>query len=130
MYKSALFLFVFFYCGISLAQTPQGRQGMRDPSQMANQEKKLLLDSIESLNEDQKLIIEEIYRDYAESLKKVKANMQTGDREAMRSKMLKVREEKTEALKAILTEDQYQRFETLMRARREQFRNRRPNRNE
>ena len=109
-----------------LAQPGLGRQGMRvDPEQMANAEKQLLSDSISGLNEDQKLIIAEIYKDFSGASSKAIKGANPDNREAMRETMMSIRKEKDEALQAILTDEQYSKFQELLDKRREQARNRR-----
>ena len=109
-----------------LAQPGPGRQGMRvDPEQMANAEKQLLSDSISGLNEDQKLIIAEIYKDFSGASSKAIKGANPDNREAMRETMMSIRKEKDEALQAILTDEQYSKFQELLDKRREQARNRR-----
>ena len=109
-----------------LAQPGPGRQGMRvDPEQMANAEKQLLSDSISGLNEDQKLIIDEIYKDFSAASSKAVEGANPDNREAMRETMMSIRKEKDEALQAILTAEQYSKFQELLDKRREQARNRR-----
>ena len=109
-----------------LAQPGLGRQGMRfDPEQMANAEKQLLSDSISGLNEDQKLIIDEIYKDFSGASSKAIEGANPDNREAMRETMMSIRKEKDEALQAILTDELYSKFQGLLDKRREQARNRR-----
>ncbi len=109
-----------------LSSFAQGGQGpRRDPGQMVAAEKKIILDSIDGLNEEQKLIINEIYKDYEQSMTTMRANADPDNREAMMSGMTTIREGKNESLKAILTEAQYIRYESLMKAVREQMGQRR-----
>ena len=109
-----------------LAQPGSGGPGRQfDPEQMANAEKQLLLDSISGLNGDQKLIIEEIYKDFSATTSKAREEADPDNREVMRATMMSIREEKDEALQAILTADQYSKFQIMLDNRREQGRNRR-----
>jgi hypothetical protein len=101
-----------------------------DPERVVNAEKRLLMDSISGLNEDQKLVIEVIYQDYAAALIKGRETADPNDREQMRDTMLKIRNEKSDALKDILTEDQYKSFEELLARRRDRMRQRRQGQNE
>ena len=118
---------------ISLSAFAQGGPGMGrqfNPDAMVAAEKQLLLDSVSGLNDDQKLIIEAIYEDYKAALETARENMDPDNRQAMRENMVKIRDEKGAALKEILTEEQFQAFEDILARRREQMRQRRPNRNE
>ena len=100
-----------------LASSAQGGQRQRmDPAQMVAAEKQIVLDSIDGLNEEQKLILNEIYKDYEKSLTAARASADTGNREEMRAAMTTVRDEKNASLKAILTEDQYLRYDAMMKA--------------
>lgn len=92
---------------------------------MAGMEKQLLLDSISGLNDDQKLIINEIYKDFAASTSKAMETRDPNNREAMREKMMNIRKEKDDALKAILTEKQFSDFQKLLERQRAAARKRR-----
>ena len=111
---------------LSLAQGGPGRQF--NPTQMANDEKQILLDSIKGLNDDQQLIIDAIYQDYISAVTKARENFDSGDRASMRASMMKVQEEKNEALAAVLTEEQYSDFLEILERRREQAQQRRQGR--
>ena len=124
--RSILLLFIILVSLTSLLA--QGGPGMGrpfDPARMAAAEKQLLLDSINGLNDDQKIIIEAIYEDYASSFSGARENMDPDNRSAMREKMMKIRDEKNEALKAVLTEDQFDRFSEILEKRRMQAQERR-----
>ena len=108
----------------SKAQRNEG--GMRrNPEQMVAAEKKLLYDSLTTLNGDQKLIIDQIYKDYELAFEEARKNSDPNNREAMRDTMMAIREGKDESLKAILTEDQFLKFEALLKARRDEMRQKR-----
>lgn len=115
---------------LSLAQGGPGRGRQFDPTQMVTAEKQLLLDSITGLSDDQKLIIEVIYNDYLAAFEKAQESMDPDNRQAMRSNMEKIRDDKDAALKEVLTEEQFLSFEEMLASRREQMRQRRQNRNE
>lgn len=90
----------------------------RDPAQMVAAEKKLLFDSLTTLNGDQKLIIDQIYKDYEQAFSKAVSNADPDNRETMRATMMSIREGKNESIKAILTEEQYKKYEEVLKARR------------
>ena len=69
---------------LSVAQGGPGRQF--NPTQMANDEKQILLDSIKGLNDDQQLIIDAIYQDYVSAVTKARENFDSGDRASRRKK--------------------------------------------
>ena len=97
-----------------------GGGGRPNPAQMVAKEKQMLVDSIPSINEDQKVILEVIYTDYETELSNLRANANPNDREAMRTQMRTIRDQKNESLKAILTEEQYKKYSALMKTMRDQ----------
>ena len=123
-----LIAFLLSNSSIILAQGGPGMPGRQfDVAKMVAAEKQLLLDSVSGLNEDQKLIINQIYQDYETAFNEGRKSMDPDNRESMREQMMKIRDEKTEALKAILTENQFNTFQAILEKRREQARNRRRN---
>lgn len=112
------------------AQGGQGGGRQFDPAKMVAAEKQLLLDSIGGLNDDQKLIINAIYNDYEAAFVAARENMDPDNRAAMRESMVKIRDEKNEALQAVLTEEQYKAFDEMLTRRRERAQQRRRGRNE
>ncbi len=93
-----------------------------DPATMAEREKTLVMDSLTDLTEDQKIVIEQIYTDFADEVKQVFASNQ-GNREQMRGAMMEARQTKNELLKEILTEPQMKRLTAIMEGRRRRSRN-------
>jgi len=130
MNRFTLTLLTILSSAIVFAQPPGGQGRQFDPTQMVAMEKQLLLDSISDLNEDQKLIINEIYKDYEAGITKARESRDPNNREAMRENMTKIRQGKDEALQAILTEDQFKAFRAMLDKRRAAARGRRGNRNE
>ena len=120
---SIIVIGIFIQSTDSFAQGGQ-RQRM-DPAQMVAAEKQIILDSIEGLNNEQKLILNEIYKDYEKSLTIMRANADPENREEMRAGMTSIRNEKNESLKAILTGEQYLRYDAIMKAVRESMGQRR-----
>jgi hypothetical protein len=115
---------------IGMAQGGPGGGRQFDPERLVAAEKKLLLDSITGLNDDQKLIIEAIYDDYGSALTSARENMSPDNREAMRKTMIELRDKKSQALKEILTDEQMKSFEAMLERRRAQMRQRRQRRND
>lgn len=107
----------------SFSQSGEGNR--RDPAEFVAAEKQMILDSIAGLNDEQKLIIGEIYKDYGRAISAARANADPNNREAMRTNMTAIRDEKNESLKAILTEEQYQEYDAIMKAIREKMGQRR-----
>lgn len=104
---------------MAIAQRGGGQGGQRpDPEEMVKREKTLVLDSISTLSEDQKMLIDMVYEDYAVSLKSVFEGASGGNREGMREKMQAVRATKDESLKGILSEEQNTKYKALTANRR------------
>lgn len=114
---------------LSIAQ-PGGGGMRRDPAQMIKAEKKLMYDSLKTLNKDQKLILDQIYTDYELAFTNAFENADPSNREAMRETMMAIRDEKNESLMAILTEEQFLKFEAIMKARRDKMRQKRGSRDQ
>ena len=127
--KKTLSLFVLLSCVVldlsAQPQNPGGPGGRRDPGAMVKAEKQLVLDSISGLNDDQKLIIDQIYQDYESSFAKARETMTPDNREAARATMTAIRDSKNEALQAILTEEQFGKYQALMEMVRERAREQR-----
>ena len=125
--------FNFLVLGLILLPTQSFSQGgggggpRRDVSEIFAAEKQIIIDSLTGVNDDQKLIIEEIYKDYEKSMTNLRANANPDNRETMRTDMTALRDGKNESLKAILTDEQYQQFDAIMKARRETMGQRRRN---
>ena len=130
MKKTLLLMLFILFQQLAMAQGGPGMGRQFDPSRMVAAEKQLLLDSVNGLNDDQKIIIEAIYEDYLAAITKSRESMDDMDRDTMRENMVKIRNEKDKALKEILTEAQNQRFVDILERRREQMRRRRGTRNE
>ena len=110
-----IFLIVFIAVSAGIAQ-----ERTWDPEVMAEREKQVVLDSIPDLSDDQKLVIGEIYQNYAERIK-ASLDSSAGDREKMRTAFMEARTAKNELLQEILTADQwavYERITTRGRRRR------------
>ncbi|UII25492.1 hypothetical protein LVD15_19605 [Fulvivirga maritima] len=100
---------------IALGQTALGQPGRRgDFADRIDEEKKEVLQEITDLNDDQKLLIEEVYEQFKASLKNT---MSTGERGEMREKFQDIKTEKDNAIKDVLNEDQFKLYEELMQKR-------------
>lgn len=106
---------------LAFSQTRQRDGQGFNPGQMIEAEKKEVYEKLSNLTEDQKEVIEIVYDDYAEALGKLREEA-NGDFQAMRTKMMSVREEKDESMKAVLTEEQYKEYSALMEERRQRRR--------
>ena len=109
---------------LAIAQGPGGGQGRQggsrfNPGEMAKMEKQMILDSIPSLSDDQKLILDQVFKDMETSSKKLMEEMRSSNnREGMREKFQAIRKSKDEALKDLFNEEQNARYEELKKNRR------------
>ena len=116
--KTLLIIMSVFTAQLSIAQGFGGQGGQRpDPAQMVKVEKALVLDSITTLSDDQKMLIDMVYEDYSASMKTVFE--EAGEnREGMREKMQAVLTTKDESLEGIFSEEQNTKYKALMANRR------------
>lgn len=117
---------LILFLGISistLAQPPGGGRGGRPGGgleQMIEREKQTLYSKVEDLTDDQKLLIDGIYKEFATTLQESMEEMrQSNDRESRREKMEALRKEKDELIADVLNEDQFKIYESISRTRRE-----------
>ncbi len=117
---------LILFLGISismLAQPPGGGRGGRPgggPEQMIEREKQTLYSKVEDLTDDQKLLLDGIYAEFAVTLQESMEEMrQSTDRESRREKMEALRKEKDELIADVLNEDQFKIYESISRTRRE-----------
>ena len=101
-----------------------GGQGRRDfnPEDMAKKSTEAMKERLE-LTEVQFTKVEKINLTAANKMKDTFDNAM-GDRDAMRSAMMKVNEKTNKELKAVLTEIQWEEYEVMQKERREQMRRR------
>jgi protein CpxP len=101
--------------GVLVAHLTMAQGGQRpDPEEMVKREKTLVLDSIPTLSEDQKMLLDMVYEDYAVSMKSVFEGAAGGNREGIREKMQAVRATKDESLEGIFSEEQNTKYKQLM----------------
>jgi hypothetical protein len=102
---------------------PRGGRGGFDPDEMVKREKQNVYNAIEDLSDDQKLLLDGIYDEYIVSFKELREEMrQTRDFQAMRPKMMALREEKDGLIKDVLNADQFLIYQGVMENRRSQMR--------
>lgn len=112
-----LLMFVILGTTFSMAQN-RGGQNM-DPEERAKtqtEELKKVLD----LNKDQEKKVYDLNLSSGKKMTAMRAEMQGGDREAMREKFGKLREEQNKEMKKILTEAQFKKYEKYLEERRAQ----------
>ena len=86
---------------------------------MLAREKQNVLENVENLTEDQKMLVSGIYDEYAVSLKeKFEEARESGSREGMREKMQLLKAEKDALIKDVLNEAQFMTYQRLTEGRR------------
>lgn len=116
--KTLLLVIAILTAQLAIAQRPEGQVGQRrSPSDMVKIEKTMMLDSITSLSDEQKMIIDAVYEDFETSLTTL-LKESAGNREGMREKMQAIRASKDQAMEGILDEDQLTKYKELMSRRR------------
>lgn len=100
-----------------------GGPGNFDPAAFIDRQMEELKDGLD-LSDDQEKQVREILTAGSETMRKAREEMQDGggDREAMREKMQQMREEQNEKIKAVLTEEQFTKYEQIQAERRERMR--------
>ena len=96
--------------------------GNFDPAAFVDRQMEELKEGLE-LSDDQEKQVREIILAGFETMSKAREGMQNGgDREAMREKMQQMRDEQTEKIKAVLSEEQFAKYEKIQEERRERMR--------
>ena len=112
-----LVLFAMLFATISMAQ--DRGMGNFDPKEMAKRQTEELTKTLD-LNKDQQKKVLDLNLKQAEQMQAMRDDMRNsgGDREAMRDKMMKLREEQNKEMKKVLTESQYKKYEKYLEERR------------
>ena len=107
----ASFLVALFNIQQVFSQPPGRPPGGMDMSDMVSREKQTLYKNISDLSEDQKLLLDGIYDEFAltmkQNMEEMRNNRGSMDRESMRAKMDALREEKDSLIRDVLDSDQY-----------------------
>lgn len=99
---------------------PDGRPPGGGPEQMIEREKEGVFTKITDLSEDQKLLLEGIYEEFAVTLKETMEEMrQSSDRESRREAMQALRKEKDALIADVLNKAQFEVYQSLSSTRRE-----------
>jgi hypothetical protein len=99
-----------------------GGPGNFDPAAFVDRQMEELKTGLQLTDEQEKQVREIIVAGF-ETMQKAREGMQEGgDREAMREKMQKMREEQTAKIKAVLSEEQFAKYEQIQAERRERMR--------
>ncbi|RIJ50790.1 DUF4890 domain-containing protein [Maribellus luteus] len=114
-----LLLSVIVFAAVTMAQDRGPRNF--DPKEMAKRQTDELTKALD-LNKDQAAKVLELNTKVGEKMSSMREEMRDGggDREAMREKMTKIREEQKVEMKKILTEAQYKKYEKYLEERRAQ----------
>jgi len=96
--------------------------GNFDPAAFVDRQMEELKEGLQ-LSDDQEKQVREIITAGFETMREAREGMQDGgDREAMREKMQQMREEQTQKIKAVLSEEQFTKYEQIQQERRERMR--------
>ena len=96
--------------------------GNFDPQAMIDRQMDELKEGLQ-LSDDQEKQVREIITSGFETMRKAREEMQDGgDREAMREKMQQMREEQNVKIKAVLSEEQFTKYEQIQEERRQRMR--------
>ena len=103
-----------------LAQAPGGRRPPGGgppgggPEEMVSREKQALYEQVTDLSDDQKVLLDGIYEEFATTLKETFEELRgSNDREARREQMQALRQEKDALIADVLNEEQYAIYEKL-----------------
>lgn len=109
-------LFVFVFTAVAMAQRPG--MGDFDPKEMAKRQTDELTEVLELNKEQQKKVLV-INTESGEKMAQMREKMMAGgDRNGMREEMTKIRDIQNKAMKEILTEEQYKKYEKYLEERR------------
>lgn len=137
--KSALFILVMALMAMPVySQAPEGRgqgQGQGQRRQMSEEDIKERVADLSKtleLNKEQEKKILDAELDFFKTMQKEREGFdpRTGDREAMRSKMMELREERDAKYKEILSEEQFAKYQKMVEERRSRMRQQRPGQGE
>ncbi|MEM9052071.1 MAG: hypothetical protein AAGC47_08490 [Bacteroidota bacterium] len=118
-YFLLILLFGLSIQGFSQGPPRGGRPG-GSPEQMVEREKQNVLKKIDDLNDDQKLLLDGIYSEFATTIEETfQEARQSGDREAIRENMRALRMEKDTLISDVLNEEQYQIYLEISKTKRE-----------
>lgn len=126
LFASGAMFLLLITPAISVFAQPRGGRGPGpggfDPAEMVKREKQNLYKSIEDLTDDQKLLLDGIYDEFALSINELRDEMrQTGNFREMRPKMQALRQEKDGLIRDVLNKEQYLVYEAMMENRRKQI---------
>ncbi|PWS28398.1 hypothetical protein DHW03_00635 [Pedobacter yonginense] len=110
--KKLMTICALLFSVITYANAQQGGGPGRGGMMMKPEDRVKQLDEKLKLSADQKAKLTVVFTEQAESMKKMRDEMQAGDRDAMREKMQKMRTDNETQVTAVLTEDQKKAYKT------------------
>lgn len=124
-FKTTALLLVLTLASVPLFAQPG--QGQR--RQMSEEDVKMRIEALADtldLTEKQETQVLEFEMEYYKTIQKERQNFDpdSGDREAMREKMMKLREERDAHYKEVLNSEQYEKYTKMMENRRSEMRQR------
>jgi len=119
--KYLLSVFTFLLLFASQLEAQRGNWG-RSPEERAEQQSNMMRDSL-ALSDAQYEKVKEVNLEYAKKFDEMRNNAE-GDWSAMREQMGALRQEQNEALKALLTTEQYEKWQKIQEAMRQRRGNR------
>ncbi len=116
-----LLMIVLFGTTMLMAQNRDGQRRL-DPKEMAKKQTEELKEALD-LDEKQETQIYAINLNSAEKMSAMREEMRSsdGDRDSMREKMGKLRNEQNEEMKKVLSEEQYEKYQKYLEERRKQL---------
>ncbi len=117
-----LTILMFLWSLTLLSQPPGGgRRPGGGAEEMIKREKQALYEKVTDLSDDQKMLLDGIYDEFAVTLKEAFEEMRQSnlEREARREKMQSLLKEKNELIADVLNEEQYKIYENMIATRRE-----------
>ncbi|MFY0626032.1 MAG: hypothetical protein JXR07_07050 [Reichenbachiella sp.] len=104
----------------AFSQGPGGGPRM-SPSEMAEREKQYLFKEITDLSEDQKFLLNDVYKEFATTIDELRSEMRKNrDFQGMRSKMTALQNEKDGIIADILNEKQMEIYQGLVDKKRKE----------
>jgi len=114
--KKLGFLLIVLILGTTVSIAQDRGQRNFDPEEMAKRQTENLKDALD-LNKDQEKKVYELTLKAGKEMTKMREEA-AGDREAMREKMMEMREKQNKEMKKILTDSQWTKYEKYLEERR------------
>jgi len=122
--KKLMMICALLFSVITYANAQQGGGPGRGGMMMKPEDRVKQLDEKLKLSADQKAKLTVVFTEQAESMKKMRDEMQGGDRDSMREKMQKMRADNETQVTAVLTDDQKKAYKTWQEEQRAEMQKR------